>query len=456
VADEIQTDPVVADPLVAHSQITVEPRPSQPAGRWGLLLRIAFRFWFVYLTLFCLGTQTLPGLFANRWFSFPPLGEVWPLRPITIWTAAHVFGVKGEIIYGAALSADKPFDWAQSFCFLVLAAVTTAAWSRLDGRRGNYAMLHKWFRLFVRFALAAQMLSYGLIKVIPLQMPYPYLQRLLEPYGNFSPMSVLWSSVGVSPSYEMFAGCAEVLAGLLLLTPRTTTLGALVCLADMIQVFALNMAYDVPVKLFSFHLILLPLFLLAPEARRLIGFFFSHRSTPPSTEPRLFRSARANSVALVLQLVFGFYLAGNDLYGGIVSWHAYGGSRPKPALYGIWDVEQMSVDGQLRPPLLTDNGRWKRVIFDFPWFTQFQLMDDTFIGYGSSMNEEEKILNLTRGNNQSWKASFTYSRPEANRILLEGAMDGHKVQMQLKFFDHNKLTLVNRRFHWIQEFPFQR
>ena len=56
-------------------------------------------------------------------------------------------------------------------------------------------------------------------------------------------------------SYEIFAGCAETLGGILLLTPRTTTLGALVCLADMIQVFMLNMTYDVPVKLFSFHLI---------------------------------------------------------------------------------------------------------------------------------------------------------------------------------------------------------
>jgi len=35
----------------------------------------------------------------------------------------------------------------------------------------------------------------------------------------------------------------------------------------------LNMAYDVPVKLFSFHLILLALFLLAPNLPGLITFF---------------------------------------------------------------------------------------------------------------------------------------------------------------------------------------
>ncbi len=73
-------------------------------------------------------------------------------------------------------------------------------------------------------------------------------------------------------------GAAETLGGILLLAPRTTTLGALVCLADMIQVFMLNMTYDVPVKLFSFHLILFSLFLLAPEANRLLGFFFTDRA----------------------------------------------------------------------------------------------------------------------------------------------------------------------------------
>jgi len=35
-------------------------------------------------------------------------------------------------------------------------------------------------------------------------------------------------------------------------------------------------------------------------------------------------------------------------------------------------------------------------------------------------------------------------------------MDGHQIHMQLKLFDRNKLTLVNRGFHWINDYPFQR
>src|SRR6202012_5647978 len=118
-------------------------------------------------------------------------------------------------------------------------------------------------------AFASQLISYGLAKEFPMQMPYPGLTRLLEPFGNFSAMGVLWASIGVSPAYERFAGCAELAAGVLLLVPRTTLLGALIAALDMTQVFKLNMTYDVPVKILSFHLLLLAVFLAAPDLPRL-------------------------------------------------------------------------------------------------------------------------------------------------------------------------------------------
>ena len=252
-----------------ESAVAIEQESSVPRAQWSLALRIAFRFCVAYFTLFSLSNQILGGLLVIPKVDIPELSGHWPLRQITFWTAAHIFHIKHDLVYTGSGSGDKTFDWVLAFCLLVIAAVITLVWSILDRRRNNYVTFHKWFRLALRFALASEMFLYGLDKVIPLQMPFPYLTRLLEPYGNFSPMAVLWSSIGASRSYEIFAGCAETLGGILLLTPRTTTLGALVCLADMIQVFMLNMTYDVPVKLFSFHLILFSLFLLAPDARRM-------------------------------------------------------------------------------------------------------------------------------------------------------------------------------------------
>ena len=72
--------------------------------------------------------------------------------------------------------------------------------------------------------------------------------------------------------------------------PCTTTLGARICLADLTQVFVLNMTYDIGVKQISFHLALLSLLLLAPDFRRLANFFFLDRPADRSTQPQLFRS----------------------------------------------------------------------------------------------------------------------------------------------------------------------
>jgi uncharacterized membrane protein YphA (DoxX/SURF4 family) len=435
-----------------HEQLDAEPA----VARWSAARRVAFRFCFVYFGLFCLGQQILGGLFPIPKVEFPDLAALWPMRQIVFWTAAHVFHVTQTLVYKGSGSGDKTFDWVLSFCLLVIAVAATCVWSLLDRRRENYDTLYKWFRLFLRFALATELILYGMDKVIPLQMPFPQLTRLLEPFHDFSPMGVLWYSIGASPSYEMFAGSAEVLGGLLLIFPRTTTLGALVALADMTQVFMLNMTYDVPVKLFSFHLLLMAVFLLAPEFERLADFFFRNRTAGPSRQGELFRTRRANRIALAAQIFLGLWVIGNNLYSGWGAWHTYGGGRPKSALYGIWDVSELSIDGQVRSPLVTDYDRWHRAVFDFPDRVAFQRMDDTFARYGATINSNDKTIALTKDSDKNWKANFAFQRVGENELILEGDMDSHKVHMHLQLVDLKKFLLVSRGFHWIQEYPFNR
>jgi hypothetical protein len=377
------------------------------------------------------------------------------MRQLTLWIA-HVFRVTKPLIYQPTGSGDRTFDWVLTFWLLMVAVLATGIWSVLDRKRENYLTLHKWFWLFIRFSLAGQMFIYGMVKLVPLQMPFPYLTRLLEPFGNFSPMGVLWASIGASPAYEVFTGSVEMLGGILLVFPRTTLFGALVCLADMSQVFMLNMAYDVPVKLHSFHLILLSLFLLAPELRRLANFFFLNRPVEPYAPPQFFRSPRPNRIAFAAQVIFALLLVGLNVQRSWSHWHTYGGGRPKSSLYGIWNVDQLSIDGQLRSPLITDYDRWRRVIFDFPTRMAFQRMDDSFAGYDNTINDKDKILTLTKPGDKNWKATFTFQRGAQDQLSLDGNMDNHKLHMQLQLVDRSKFLLVSRGFHWIQDYPYNR
>jgi hypothetical protein len=433
-----------------------QPQQEIQIPHWSIARRVAFRFCFAYLGLYCFGTQIFGGLFLIPKVEVPDPGSLWPMRQITFWTAAHLFHAKFPLIYTGSGSGDKTFDWVFAFCVLVIATLATGIWSALDRRRENYSTLYRWFRLFIRFALASEMILYGMDKVIPLQMPFPYLTRLLEPFHDFSPMGVLWSSIGASRAYEIFAGCAEMLGGILLIFPRTAMLGALVSLADLTQVFMLNMTYDVPVKLFSFHLLLMALFLLAPEFQRLADFFFRNRTAGPSTAAEFFQTRRANRILLAGQIILGIWLVGVNGYTAWDGWHTYGGGRPKSLLYGIWNVSELSIDGQLRSPLLGDYDRWQRAVFDFTDRMAFQRMDDSFARYGAAINGNDKTMALTKDSDKNWKANFTFQRVAEDQLILDGNMDSHKIHMKLQLVDYKEFLLVNRGFHWIQEYPFNR
>jgi len=84
----------------------------------------------------------------------------------------------------------------------------------------------------------------------------------------------------------------------------------------------------------------------------------------------------------------------------------------------------------------------------------FQRMDDTFLNYGATIDTKDGGITLTKAADKNWKASFKFQRPGQDELTLDGEMDGHRFHMQLELLDGNKLLLMNRGFHWIQEYPF--
>ncbi|HKD19135.1 MAG TPA: DoxX family protein [Thermoanaerobaculia bacterium] len=430
-------------------------RPEAPP-RWRLATRIAFRFCFLYFAAYVAVTQLLPTIVPIPRVDVPDPGTFPPVRPAVAWVAKHVFGVRAALVVTGSGSGDKIFDWTEVACLLALAAVGAALWSVLDRARPSYPGLYRWTRILLRLAIGSTFILYGLDKVIPLQMPYPYLTRLLQPYGNSSPMGVLWSFIGASPAYEILVGCVEAIGGILILMPRTALLGTLICLGNAVQVFALNMTYDVPVKLFSFHLIVFAVFLLMADAGRLWRFFVLDRDTGASRRPERPRTARGRRIASVVPAVYVVYLVGVNLYGGAAAWKEYGGGSPQSPLYGIWEVEQMTLDGTPHPAAFGDPDCWRRVVFQFPESAAFQHMDDTFENYKASIALADRKLALTRFDDALWKASFQIDQPGPNRLVLDGEMNHRKMRLQLRLVDHTKFRLVSSGFHWIQEYPFNR
>ena len=98
------------------------PSPSAPGAltptAWSPTTRVAFRFFFLYFTLWCFGTQVVGGLLQVPGHFFPALGPIWPMADLTQFTSQFVFGADAPFERGN--SADTLFWWAQTVWMLAL------------------------------------------------------------------------------------------------------------------------------------------------------------------------------------------------------------------------------------------------------------------------------------------------------------------------------------------------
>jgi hypothetical protein len=207
-----------------------------------------------------------------------------------------------------------------------------------------------WVRLYVRILLGATLLSYGAAKVIPTQMPEPPLSWLLTTYGDSAPMSLLWKFMGASKSYEIVTGLVEMLGRILLFVPRLATLGALISTVATADVFLLNISYDVPVKILSFHLLIMSSSLLLPETKRLVSFFILDRDVKRQAATPFFRRKWSNTSMPVAQLLFGLYLTVASLNDSYHAAKRLGFLAARPPLYGTAGGNAGSVLSQVTSP----------------------------------------------------------------------------------------------------------
>ena len=420
------------------------PRPALEVLPWRPVSRVAFRFAVVYLTLFCLATQISGSMIPNLFFTYRGLGRLWPMRSVTHWVGTAVFGI--DVPLDDISGGETIFFWIQTFWVLIVATAATAVWSLLGRRRDQYESWLPWCRLAVRLALAASLFEYGMTKVIPTQFPPPPLTALVTPVGDLTLSALLWTTIGSSPAYEIATGCVELLAALLLLVPRTAVAGAVVGFIALAQVLLLNLTFDIGVKLVTFHLIVLSLIVLAPEARRIANALVG----VPVGAASMTRIA-SSRLGTVLQLAFGAYLLVTLAYINWSFWQVGGGGQPRSPLYGIWNVERMSIDGQSRPSELNDyDRRWRRVVFDTVNSVAFQRTDESFAKYGIAIDRGSNTFSLTKGGSRTWSSRFTFDRAGADKMTIRGEMDGHQIEADLQRVDFAAFPLLNSSFRWVR------
>jgi hypothetical protein len=283
---------------------------------------------------------------------------------VTPWVGFHILYAPDAYSNPSftEVDSDSMWQWIQTACFGVLALAGALVWVWIDVKRTWDARIHELLRVYVRYALAAAMLGYGMIKVLLLQMGGGIgASSLSTPLGEFTPNSLLWTFIAYSPAYQVFTGLAEVVGGALLLFRRTTTLGALVTAGVMSNVVMLDLNYDVPVKINSIHFLLVAMFLIAPELRRLVNVLVLNRATEPAPNVRLCARGRVAKAVNVLKAIFVLgmlYVIGSKMNKLMQLTGRLGAEAAVHEMAGFYKVESFVQDGQVVQSVSTDRTSW--------------------------------------------------------------------------------------------------
>ncbi|MBS0030124.1 hypothetical protein ACTJJ0_21805 [Chitinophaga sp. 22321] len=371
-----------------------------------------------------------------------------------IWMGKLLIKRDYHIEYWPGGSGDTTYNYLQVCCLIVWSLFITIIWSLTDRNRKSYDRLCYWTMVIFRYGLAVTLIGYGMAKVVKTQFPFPSLARLDQTIGDMSPMGLAWTYMGYSTGYNLFTGFAECFCGVLLFFQRTRLLGALMSITVTLNIVMMNLYYDIPVKLFSAHLLLLSCFIAWPDLQRLINFFVLNKPVPAASHWRpVFKTKWKRIIFVGLKYAFlAFYLY-TTITGGIEMDRMYV-RKTTPPLYGIYEVKSVTCDTAGFSNSLINNFKfWQKVYFDKDYQMVARKKDD--MQYYDMKIDSTKHL-LTYWSSQTDSVMMHYSIPSTDTLYLNGKINGDSIHVVLKRKDPNDFALMSRGFHWINEYPYNR
>ncbi len=471
-----------------------EPRDALAPPRWALWQLLGFRYLLCHCLLYSLprpfslllntigeGFGYLAMEFEWQWLREGPFR--WPTDAatqlakveswwgeLTMWFSDHKL-TPVEVIIQPSGSGDTAHDFVKLACIVAISLLVTTLWSLLPLSRRGYPRLGRWLHLFARWDLAFWMLTYGVVKFYSGQFGEVGLTSMTQEIGDKSPMGMVWLFMAASKPYELFGGACEVLGGLLLFHRRTALLGCFVAIAVMTNVCALNWLYDVPVKLFSTHLWLYAVFLLAPYGSRLWALFGSNRPSSPVDLAVVKRPWLVWTLAVfgwswaVCALVQSHFqnmkaMANREEMQGV-----------RPELYGLWNVEKMLLEGVEVP--LADAMLWKSLSID----RGGRAVARETTGRQHTFTHKEDVaagvlsMKVGAGKAEDWtftrgtkRVKVAHPEPrtmkdyrkqvsaERRTLVLKGKWGDRQIELHTV----ERVFVLERGFHWVQELPFHR
>ncbi len=423
---------------------------------WSFLKRIGFLFlatyfFFLIMDIFNVAEIEIFPHFVSTLIQ--PYNSFW--GKTTSWAGKYIFHLSYPIKAKINGSGDTTYNYVQQFLWMVFAGITAIVWTFLERNRAGYARLSYRMRIVIRYYLALVLLMYGFYKVFYEQFPAPSLHRLVQPFGTSSPMGLAWTFVGYSKAYNLYLGGSEVLAGCFLLFKRTTLFGSLIAMTIMINVAVMNFCYDIPVKLFSMNIILMAFYLAAYDIERIVNVFFLHKEMPAAFRP-FYKSGPKTIAQRSLKALAILFILYATLWTSFKMQNEWGPAVPKPPLYGIYNVDAFLLKGDTLPPLTTDTLRWKQIVISWPGLINIRAMNDSSRWMLLKIDSTKKTAVIIDRKDTLHRSTFSYFQTDKERLTFKGTINNESATITMNRYDENRFLLMNRGFHWINEYPLNR
>lgn len=445
-------------------------------SHWNVYRKIGFRFAFIFFILFILFLDFYSNIFTDIFYDIASLNRL--ADAIVFFLGKNLFQIPYTIIKPVVGDhSDSTYIYLLYFSMLTVASLGTCIWSAIDRKRVNYDKLYYWLTVIVRYYLAFVLFAFALEKFYKAQFPDLGYYRLSETVGDMSPMSFAYAFFGYSPGYNVFMGLAEISA-LFLLFRRTATFSALLTVAALTNVIAINFNYDLHAKMYPTVMFMMTIFLLFPQLSRIFKFLFTQQTTSLSViQAPVFSKKWMRVTKIVVKiLVIGINLIPLALW----YQHSYAEKQEKKIanaeFYGIYDVVSYVVNTDTvsaESPM-----RWKQIVIG-DWLERVRLKNDSVafikvsidrkevLVYGDKMEVEIKKneINQAQGYDvnmdsilvaQDVKSLLHYELLDSAILKLKGKIKNDSVFVTAKRIpvEIKDYRLMKRGFHWITEVPY--
>jgi uncharacterized membrane protein YphA (DoxX/SURF4 family) len=408
---------------------------------WTNTQKILFRFFccFYIFFIFPFPLENIPFLDKvteineklTSWYYkiFEEYTEMW--HAIIVWIGKNILNLSYPITSFSNGSADTTYDYVLLLTYFCLSVIGCILWSLFDQKRVSYNKAFYWLRVLVRFYLGFTLCEYGITKIFHMQMTPLSFYKLTQPYGESSPASLAWNFIGHSKTYSAFTGWAEVISGVLLMFRRTTTIGAFISFFVLINVVALNLCYDIPVKSFSINLTLMSLFLLAPALQNLINLFILHKPIINERFGEVFHKPLYKKTAMTVKYIFILYFGYSTIFQFIEIQKLYGDKAPKPRFYGIYDYASCTVNGDTIQPTLVDTIPWKQIMIEGAGYAVTKTVNDSIYGYYYTVDSLNSSLVFKSEADTTKKNIFKFDL-QKDKLKLSGIVNKDSIVIQYK------------------------